>query len=662
METDHWEAIWGDKPPQNMIRDLKPGSTLLKTLKDGFSRTRDDIDILSCFELEETSTARITDNAKVARDGPPVLYVKQSSACLDDLREVRIPVNANHSMIAKLSGSDGSPYHSIKDKISLMVEKARIVVGGRFKREYFIDALGRIHTALEHVLESLPDTDVLILAEMKELDSISRIIASADDDFSKTPLLVPYVHKTPNSINVAKISQSIDTMEHLFCKITGSSTAVSGDIWANFDAELRTNTAVVTAHMQDFAKQVIPLILALKESLEWPNMSPNPGVLEKFIKSTAAKCLGLDFVARRQLELDISSSELLAPSGGTYRELKRSTKDIRIGEYRSGEGASPKEVILEYRQYERDHEFISNPSQAPANLRKAAQQLATHMKNFTSESNNSTSVKKILQPAVSIFQCIAWIHDKAEKRFVFIYNIPRPFRSCLYDILGDIRTVESWIHDIRRGDISLDDMFNAAYQISHTVFNLHVCGWVHKNINPSNIVLMPSPDAFISKDHTTLRRRHFATYLKGFEFSRKKDASSRRLPAEDKENNVYRHPNRQGLPEENARFRQIHDLYAVGVVLLEIGRRKQIKQLIPRHINMRPEEIKRKLIEIAKTEISHYTGHKYVQCVIACLTGEFGIEDEEAEEDGMLLAFAFRRLVVDELKRLAFACGSHLSN
>jgi hypothetical protein len=204
METDHWEAIWGDKPPQNMIRDLKPGSTLLKTLKDGFS------------------TARITDNAKVARDGPPVLYVKQSSACLDDLREVRIPVNANHSMIAKLSGSDGSPYHSIKDKISLMVEKARIVVGDRFKREYFINALGRIHTALEHILESLPDTDVLILAEMKELDSISRIIASADDDFSKTPLLVPYVHKTPNSINVAKISQSIDTMEHLFCRITGS--------------------------------------------------------------------------------------------------------------------------------------------------------------------------------------------------------------------------------------------------------------------------------------------------------------------------------------------------------------------------------------------------------------------------------------------------------
>ena len=652
METNHWETVWGDKPPQNIIRDLKPGSTLLKTLKEGFNRTRMDIDIISCFELEETSTVRRTETAKVARDGPPVLYVKQYSACLNDPREVCIPVNANHSMVAKLSGSDGSPYHSIKDKVSLMVEKARVVVDCRFKREYFIDALKNIHTALEHVLSRLPDTDVLILAEMKELDSVSRIIAEADDDFSKTP----------NSINLAKISQSIENMKHLFCGVQDSSIAVSADLWVSFDVELQTSTAAVTRHMQDFAKQVIPFILDLKEAVEWPNMSSTPGVLEKFMGSTAAKCLGLDFVTRRQLELHAFSSELLAPSEGVYKELETSTKEIRIGTYHSGKGAERKEVVLEYKPYERDEEFLSNRSQVPANLYKAAQQLATQMKNLTSDSDPTTSIKKILQPAMSIFQCIAWIHDKDRKRFVFIYNIPKPFRSCIHNILGDIRTVKSWIHDIRLGQIALDDLFYTAYRICQTVFQLHICGWVHKNINPSNIVLIPSPDPHIMKADPALPQRHFATYLKGFQFSRKKDASSRYLPAEDKENNIYRHPNRQGLPEENARFRQIHDLYAVGTVLLEIGRRKQLNQLISQRKGMHPEEIKIQLIEVAKTDVLIFVGHKYAKCVMICLNGDFGIEDDEADEDGMLLAFAFRRLVVDELKRMAFACGNHLSS
>lgn len=55
----------------------------------------------------------------------------------------------------------------------------------------------------------------------------------------------------------------------------------------------------------------------------------------------------------------------------------------------------------------------------------------------------------------------------------------------------------------------------------------------------------------------------------GFEHSRPEVDFSHGLADDGLERDVYRHPDRQGTPEKL--FSKIHDIYALGVVLFEIG-------------------------------------------------------------------------------------------
>ena len=150
-------------------------------------------------------------------------------------------------------------------------------------------------------------------------------------------------------------------------------------------------------------------------------------------------------------------------------------------------------------------------------------------------------------------------------------------------------------------------------------------------------------------------------YVKGLEFSRQVDAYSDHLPFKDKENNVYRHPNRQGNAVDVAVFEPIHDMYAVGAVLLELGRGKNLKSLLAdlsrtkmlARKKVSAWEVKDQLIQIAEVELPQYVGVRYTRCVQRCLSGDFWIDDVSGKPGAQVVAF--RRLVVDELKALAYA-------
>ncbi|KAF2440189.1 hypothetical protein P171DRAFT_119600 [Karstenula rhodostoma CBS 690.94] len=63
----------------------------------------------------------------------------------------------------------------------------------------------------------------------------------------------------------------------------------------------------------------------------------------------------------------------------------------------------------------------------------------------------------------------------------------------------------------------------------------------------------------------------YTPYLKGFEHARAVTDITDREPLPDPENDVYRHPNRRGRETFRVDFHPIHDMYAVGTVLVEIG-------------------------------------------------------------------------------------------
>ncbi|KAF8982761.1 hypothetical protein BDQ17DRAFT_1378503, partial [Cyathus striatus] len=91
--------------------------------------------------------------------------------------------------------------------------------------------------------------------------------------------------------------------------------------------------------------------------------------------------------------------------------------------------------------------------------------------------------------------------------------------------------------------------------------------------------------SYPSGDHLALRRIrdiamvlhievfpfHLGTaYLMGFDFARKEDEASSRTGDDEWNKNLYRHPERYGIHPE-ANFNMLHDIYNLGVVLLEIA-------------------------------------------------------------------------------------------
>jgi hypothetical protein len=117
------------------------------------------------------------------------------------------------------------------------------------------------------------------------------------------------------------------------------------------------------------------------------------------------------------------------------------------------------------------------------------------------------------------------------------------------------------------------------------------------------------------------------------------------------EANFYRHPVRQGKPSES--FTVVHDIYSLGVVLLEIGLWKTVSYLFEEQITLSmprkqwppPNVVKDALIEKAKMEIASEMGESYAGAVEWCLNS--AVRAGESQTGSAKLSAKFRRTVID---------------
>lgn len=239
--------------------------------------------------------------------------------------------------------------------------------------------------------------------------------------------------------------------------------------------------------------------------------------------------------------------------------------------------------------------------------------------------------------------------------FDFVFRVPNDFQRprSLRDIFLEARS-----------DKPLNERFSLAALLAKSVFFIHTSGFVHKNIRPETVIIFKCGNL-----------QHEKPILVGFERTRHETASTSRFGDDVWERNLYRAPERQGiLPEED--FVMQHDIYSLGVVLLEIGlnisfiqpgdvgkqggivgTRKshpvphaQLEALdILQVTNVRKKAswIKRRLVTIAKAKLPSAMGPKYTQVVVSCLTcldkdnDGFGDDREFFDEDGVLVGVRF---------------------
>ena len=196
-----------------------------------------------------------------------------------------------------------------------------------------------------------------------------------------------------------------------------------------------------------------------------------------------------------------------------------------------------------------------------------------------------------------------------------------------------------------RATLTLGNLFTIAQKLSEALLFLHLAGWLHKGIRNENILFFGADQDRMELDNPR---------IVGFDHSREsRPDSMTEGVADDLEYNLYRHPEVQGVPEQplsgeasqtkRPPFSQKHDVYSLGVTLIEIGSMKSAVQIM-REVEADPgygaHSVANFALWLREKELPKLglrMGAIYRDAVDHCLTGKFAGDGTYSAETGFYL-------------------------
>ncbi len=276
----------------------------------------------------------------------------------------------------------------------------------------------------------------------------------------------------------------------------------------------------------------------------------------------------------------------------------------------------------------------------------------------TKDIRNLARILSKIDPALfGLLSCqgVLKVRDPSTEKitgFDFVFSIPAELSQTVPRSLRSILLDE-------KTKYPLNERFHLAVSLARSIVFLHSSSFVHKSISPENIIVLQ-----LSQD------RLGTPYLVGFE--RFRLAEGRTYMSGDVlwEKNLYRHPRRQGLYPED-QYTMLHDIYSVGICLLEIGLwssfvnySKEQKPVGPgpelpisgfigtKDQRKAAGDIKTVLVEMARSRLPNLMGQIYTDIVVSCLTcldknnEAFSGAEEFEDEDGILVGVRYIEKVV----------------
>lgn len=231
-------------------------------------------------------------------------------------------------------------------------------------------------------------------------------------------------------------------------------------------------------------------------------------------------------------------------------------------------------------------------------------------------------------------KCIHWFHEPDEARFGLVFDYPTE-----YDGMISLRDLSSRRTQKQRP--TLAQRFSIVKSVGDALLKWHISAdWVHQGIASHNIYF------FKSKQRTSFD--FSSPYIFGYEFSRPSDGISLLNSVEDFEQNVYRHPNRQGLPSEYQKKK--HDLYSFGILMFEVGIWGLVGNLFDEKTrkDLSPWKMSEFIKRNAHERLGHRMGSAYTRATTNCLDMDFGVELDDAVDTQ--LAKAFEDLVLKRIE------------
>ncbi|KAF3170857.1 hypothetical protein TWF751_006682 [Orbilia oligospora] len=170
----------------------------------------------------------------------------------------------------------------------------------------------------------------------------------------------------------------------------------------------------------------------------------------------------------------------------------------------------------------------------------------------------------------------------------------------------------------------LDQRFSFAHKLVNALSFLHSVGWVHKNITSNNVIVLERSNTLDSERFPYSLDQ---PYIVSMEEAREDtDATTMHFfqLAPIWNVNLYRHPERQLGSKNPKAYTFYHDLYSIGVVLLELGLWRILEEsesLISKYNlrNLRGESVTNALLKITDRELPVAVGTRYRRIIRACL-------------------------------------------
>ena len=687
------------EPTKGLMGDLKEGSTLIRSLAEKLADVSKSMKILTCYECIETPTMKDT-NGLWERNGPLEFMVSESSACLYSANEKRIPMQANHSMIAKLSDKIGSEYHTIKDHLIEYAAKAPDAIRRRLLKQECVMALSEAYTLAEFVyaLVCMIKKDDVEGKNFKRHMSDELLFLEAfggflvDSELGEMLNEATLSDKYPQRIRdiLQKLKSAFSSFAGLAMKyheryrdVAQRDTADSLHSPEGEDLGYRT-TAFNDELLQDpalsdslVAEDSLDAILqkckvstrSLRETFSFVTLCSirfeTSEDLRLFQERREVRETDLAPIVKRQHLVRAVDERELEPLQGhlTMLQVQPMKTDLQVMQFYERGYSDAQVVIVEFRKYNADllRETQKSESQLEApegddyldKVKTMTRKLAGLLHNSSFGTQDATDVTKPSR-SLSYLPCLGFLEQQDRFRFAFVFKIPRELSV---SAVTELDSLSSYIENFKLHHEALkmpplEQRFSLAYEFCRAVLNLHACGWVHKSIRSTNIILIPRAAAAARQPIIETGEKHIP-YLKGFEISRPGQGRSSGKHDFDPQRNLYRHPDRQGVPTEI--FQKEHDLYAAGVVLLEIGMWKTLPTVFKRDIDSarqgdsfpEPKVVKERLMTMARTLVSQNMGTHYAQAVQKCING-FGVKYDD--DDKTRLGLAFQEEILDLLE------------
>jgi hypothetical protein len=237
---------------------------------------------------------------------------------------------------------------------------------------------------------------------------------------------------------------------------------------------------------------------------------------------------------------------------------------------------------------------------------------------------------------------LGYFSDRQDREYAFVYAWPCEIREWAEKFKP--KTLhQSLVTGRDTIGPSLTLRFDLARRLAECLMTFHISGWLHKSINSHNVVSFPHP---ADDGEGLCGILHPArTFLTGFEYSRQDGLNYVTEPVTQVgSHDLYRHPEvtsferRLSPRSERGIFQKSHDLYALGLLLVEIGLWDQMKSILADlYHDVKSENevtdhtptpyefhdwVVRSGDMSLETLLLYSTGNRYTSAVMACVRGE----------------------------------------